>query len=106
MVRLENCNELFAQQLFKVWSICYSPCLNSNSRWFKCNLEENSNANVNLNKTDNEVLISTSVKPIINWSYYSSLTKISGMDIETKKELDSLEKTQGRQRGLKETKSS
>ena len=48
--------------------------LNSNSRWFNgpdfiykasvtktkyinCNLEENSNANVNLNKIDNKVLI-------------------------------------------------
>ena len=39
------------------------------------NLRENSNANVNLNKIDNEVLISTSAKAIINWKYYSSLTK-------------------------------
>ena len=45
------------------------------SKYVNCNLEENSNANVNLNKIDNEVLTSTSVKPIINWSYYSSLTK-------------------------------
>ena len=69
--------------------------LNNNSRWFKgpdfiyndsvtkteyvnCNLEENSNANVNLNKIENEVLMSTSVKPIIDWNYYSSLTKIDG----------------------------
>ena len=67
--------------------------LNSNSRWFKgpdfiykdsvtktkyvnCNLEEYSNANVNLNKIDNEVLISTFVKPVMNWSYYSSINKI------------------------------
>ena len=67
--------------------------LNSNSQWFNrpnfvyndsvtktnyvnCSLEGNSNANENLNKIDNEVLISTSVKPRINWSYYTSLAKI------------------------------
>ena len=74
---------------------CYIPFrdLNSNSRWFKgpdfiynnsvtktkyvnCNLEGYSNANVNLNKTDNEVLISTFIKSVINWSYYSLLNKI------------------------------
>ena len=67
--------------------------LHSNSRWFEGpdfiysdsvtkmeyvnpDLRENSNANVNLNKIDNEVLISTSAKAIINWKYYSSLTKL------------------------------
>ena len=100
--------------------------LNSNSRWFNgsdfiynnsatktryvnCSLEKNSNANVNLNKIDNEVLISTSVKPIINSTFYSSLTKIVrhlAWILKLNGNWISLEKGWVGQKGLYETKCS
>ena len=70
------------QMLPTMQLITYHSDLNSNSWWFNgadfiynyvtktkyvnCNFEKNPNANVNLNKIDNEVLTSTSAKPIIN----------------------------------------
>ena len=67
--------------------------LSSNSQWFKapdlmfnnsvtkteyvsCNLRKNSNANVNLNKIDHEVLVLTSAKATINGRCYSLLNKL------------------------------
>ena len=61
--------------MFNVPDFTYNDSV-TKTEYVICNLAENSNANADLHKIDNEVLLLTSAKPIINWSYHSSLTKI------------------------------
>ena len=70
---LENATCYF--RLFNRPDFIYNDSV-TKTNYVSCNLVDNSNPNVNVNKIENEIFPSTSAKPVINWSYYSPPPKL------------------------------